>query len=325
MDYKTGIATAGVVGVSALVLGQKYFKGATCKLEKDLTGQVIIITGSNTGIGKETARALAHRGATVIVACRNEEKAQAVINEFKQEDPKTKAEFIKLDLADLKGIKEFVAEFKRRYQKLDMLINNAGAVSRERKETKDGYELQFGTNFIGPFYLTNLLLDTLKSSGHSRIITVSSDGHRIGKINWDDLMSEKSYAVFKAYCQTKLAVLMFTKELQKKLEGTNVKAVAVHPGAVKTEINREVEDKWYLKALWVIIAANPIAGIFWKNPTQGAQTSIFCALQDHEKLEKGAYYAECKETKPSSKALKEEDQKRLWEVTEKLIADKQKN
>ena len=327
MDSKTGIATAAVVGASSLYFAKKFFRGGVCKLNRDLTGQVAIITGSNTGIGKETARELCRQGANVVLACRSEEKANAVIDEFKKENPKIKVEFIKLDLSDLESIRSFVTEFNKRHSRLDILINNAATVTWDRKETKDGFELQFGTNHVGPFYLTTLLLDLLKSSGDSRIINVSSEGHHVANIDWDDLMSEKKkYASFMTYVRSKLANNMFTRDLAKKLEGTNVRVVCLHPGSVITDISRDVKERWYSQLLWKIFAANPVAGFFWKTPAQGAQTTIYCALEEHEKLRHGAYYKDCKVAKESSKVDKEEDRKRLWEITEKLIAEKtQKN
>ena len=320
MDSKTGLATAAVIGVSSLYFAKKFFRGGVCKLNRDLTGQVVIITGSNTGIGKETARELCRQGANVVLACRSEEKANNVIEEFKKENPKIKVEFIELDLSDLESIRSFVTEFDKRHSRLDILINNAAVITSDRKETKDGFELQFGTNHIGPFYLTTLLLDLLKSSGDSRIINVSSEAHYYATIDWDNLMSEKKkYASFMTYVQSKLANNMFTRDLAKKLEGTNVKVVCLHPGSVITDISRNVK-------LWKVFAKGLVAGFFLKTPVQGAQTTIYCALEEHKKLQNGAYYKDCKVAKESSKVDKEEDRKRLWEITEKLIAEKtQKN
>jgi len=290
--------------------------GNFCNITKDLTGQVIIITGANTGIGKETARRLAYTGATIIFACRDQAKTLPVIQEIQQETKNSHLEFIRLDIGDLASIKEFVKEFQQRHQKLNILINNAGINIPERKLTKDGFECQFGINHLGPFYLTTLCLDTLKNSSPSRIINVASNAHEDAKINWEDLMSEKEYSMLPAYGQSKLATVLFTKELSRRLESSNVKVVCLHPGAVRTELTRDIAKKWIFK---VILA---IARPFQKSPEEGAQTTIYCALEDEEKLVGGAYYVDLKVKKENSLARNEENGRRMWEVSEKLISEK---
>jgi len=158
------------------------------------------VTGSSTGIGKETARVLAFMGATVILACCDVDATPAVVEELKKDTQNTKIEFIEMDLADLKSIKRFADEFKRKYDKLNLLINNAGVMAiPKRQETKDGFEYIFGVNYLGHFFLNNLLLDLLRKTAPSRIINLSSSYSKYGKINWDDLMSEKSYIVPNVY------------------------------------------------------------------------------------------------------------------------------
>jgi len=289
-----------------------------CHIIKDLRGQIIIITGSSAGIGKETARILAYMGATIIFACREKTKALAVLEEIQGETKNPNLEFIRLDLSDLRSIKEFVEEFLSKYQRLDILINNAGITLPERRLTKDGFELIFGTNHLGHFYLTTLLLDVLKKSGPSRIINVSSSLHAYGKMKWDDLMFEKGYGSFPTYNQSKLANILFTRELQKRVDEKEIKVVSLHPGVIKTEMGREF-NKWYYKA------AMKMLSVFQKSALEGAQTSLYCVLEDFDKLKAGRYYVNCKVAEEAPQAKKEEDMKRLWDVSEKLIGEKVKN
>ena len=325
MDYKTSLATAGIIGISAFTFGRKYLAGGVCSIVRDLTGQVVIITGSNTGIGKETARVLAQMGASVILACRDAKKTLIVVDELKKDTKSDNIEFIRLDLTDMQSIREFVEEFKSKYQKLNILINNAGIMAvPDRKTTKDGFELQFGTNHLGHFYLTTLLLDTIKKSENSRIINVSSVTSYYGRMNWDDLMLEKSYNMMRAYSQSKLANVIFTKELQRRLQDSKVKVFAVHPGVVKTDITRHVVERWYFR-LFFSVLGHSVMKITGKSTLQGAQTTLYCALEDFEKIKGGAYYSDCKMVKENPEANKEENWKKLWDASEKFIAEKLPN
>lgn len=287
-----------------------------CHITKDLREQIIVITGSSAGIGKETARILAYMGATIIFACRDKNKTVTVLQEIQKETKNSNLEFMRLDLGDLQSIKEFVQEFSSKYQKLNILINNAGVNTIERKLTKDGFEMQFGTNHLGHFYLTTLLLDIIKKSGPSRVINVSSRFHARSKMRWDDLMYEGGYSGLTVYGQSKLANVLFAKELQSRVNPNEVKVFSLHPGVIKTEIARDYEEKWYFKMVL------PIYSWFQKTPLEGAQTTLYCALEDFDKLESGGYYVDCKRAEEAVHANSEEDRKRLWEVSEKLINEK---
>ena len=319
------LTAAGIslAGLTTLALARKYFAGGVCKIKKDLKGQVIIITGSSTGIGKETAKTLAKMGATIILANRNEVKTLAVLQEIKKETKNEDIEFIKLDLADLKSIKEFADKFKSRYQRLNILINNAGVMwIPERKETKDGFEMQYGTNHLGHFYLTTLLLDVLKKSAPSRIINVSSSAHKFtNSMGWDDRMFEKKYDMFEAYYRSKLANVVFSKELQRRFGDANIKSVSLHPGAITTELTRHLNDKWQYKMLNTVVLP-PLMYLFGKNVSQGAQTTLYCALEDHDKLVGGGYYEDCELKAENPEARKEENWKKLWDESEKFIQAK---
>jgi len=204
----------------------------------DLTGKVAIVTGANSGIGYEMARALARKQATVILACRNKDKGEAAVRQIDQEYPAARAELMQLDLSDLAAVRRFADEFARHYQRLDMLINNAGIMEIPFGKTADGFELQFGTNHLGHFALTDLLLDFSLHTPQARIVTVSSIVHRFGSIDFDNLNGEKRYSRSGAYAQSKLANLLFTYELHRRFEGAGVDtmAIAAHPGWTATNL-----------------------------------------------------------------------------------------
>nr|CAI5845773.1 unnamed protein product [Callosobruchus analis] len=213
-----GSAVACTYGVACLVkdmMGGPRYEGR----ENSAEGKVAIVTGANTGIGKETAWELARRGAKVYMACRDMTRCETAREEIVLD---TKNKYIycrKCDLASLESVREFVNMFKTKEKRLDILINNAGVMNTPHLKTKEGFEMQLGVNHMGHFLLTNLLLDVLKTSAPSRIINVSSTAHRRGKINKNDLNSDSTYNAFDAYAQSKLANILFTKELAKKLEG----------------------------------------------------------------------------------------------------------
>lgn len=206
----------------------------------DQAGRVAIITGANSGIGYETARALAKKGATVVMACRNQQKGEATAQQIRDEKPKGSAEVMHLDLGDLDSVRAFADEFKRQYDRLDLLINNAGIMHPPFGKTKQGFETQFGINHLGHFALTGLLLDLIMRTPQSRIVTVSSGAHRFGRIDFDNLNAEKGYRANAAYGQSKLANLLFTYELQRKLQaaGSDTIAVAAHPGWAATNLQQ---------------------------------------------------------------------------------------
>jgi len=317
LSCKQKLALAGVAGVAALTLGKIYFNGAVCKLTRDLSGQVVVITGANTGIGFETAKALAKFKATVILACRDEKRTNAAIEQIKKETGNQDVVFMKLDLSDLASVKEFAQNFKAKYDKLNILINNAGVMALPQRVTsKDGYELQFATNHLGHFYLTNLLLDVIKKSAPSRIINLSSMIQLRGKFNFEDINAEKAYDPLEAYAQSKLANVVFTKELQRRLEGTGVKVVSLHPGVVRTELTRNLSTAQKI----FIYAIYPFWWFLSKDAKSGAQTSIYCALADHEELQGGQYYSDCKVSKVNPRAEDAENWTKLWDISEKLIS-----
>lgn len=203
-------------------------------------GKTVLITGANSGIGFEATRILAARGADVILACRSKEKGKDAVGRIRADQPTAAVSAMALDLADLKSVRSFATQFSKKYKKLDILINNAGVMVPPLGQTKDGFETQFGTNHLGHFALTGLLLELLEKTADSRIVTVSSLAHRFGRINFEDLQSEKHYSPWLAYAQSKLANLSFAMEMQKRLDRRNshIKSVAVHPGLSTTNLQQ---------------------------------------------------------------------------------------
>ena len=208
----------------------------------DQTGRTAVITGANTGLGYETAAALAAKGARVVLAVRNLDKGQEAVRRIEQATPAARVDLQQLDLTSLESIRAAAEQLKSTHDKLDLLINNAGVMFTPKSKTKDGFELQFGTNHLGHFAFTGLLLDRVLETPGSRIVTVSSVGHRFARngIRFDDLQWEKSYNRYLAYGQSKLANLMFTYELQRRLAGTDTIAAAAHPGGSRTELTRNL-------------------------------------------------------------------------------------
>jgi len=204
----------------------------------DQSNKIVIVTGANSGIGYEAARAIARKGARVIMACRSLEKGEAAAAQIRRENPQGELILKQLDLANLSSVRNFATEFLAEYKQLDILINNAGVMAIPYRKTRDGFEMQFGTNHLGHFALTGLLIELLKNTPNSRVVTVSSYAHIIGKINFDDLNSERSYQKWLAYGQSKLANLLFAYELQRRSakNGNNPISIAVHPGYAATNL-----------------------------------------------------------------------------------------
>ncbi len=235
----------------------------------DQTGKVAIVTGANSGIGYETARELARKEATVILACRNQSKGETSVSQIRAENPNAKAELILLDLSDLASVRRFADKFNNRYNHLDILINNAGIMMPPFGKTADGFELQFGTNHLGHFALTGLLLDLITRTPQSRVVTVSSAGHRTGKMAFDNLNAEQGYSKMGAYGLSKLANLLFTYELQKRFEaaGVDTIATAAHPGWTATNLQAHA---WFFRMLNPLMAQQPEMGAL---PTLYAATA----------------------------------------------------
>ena len=297
---------------------KKYFNGGVCRFQADLTSKIIIITGANKGIGKQTALEFAKMNATLIFGCRDPKRAENAKSEILQTCSTAKIDIIQLDLSDLSSVRNFTSSFKSKYNRLDILINNAGIISVKRKLTRDGLENIMATNYFGPFLLTNLLLDVLQKTEKSRIINMTSNAHFYSYLNVDDLNNEKKYDSTQVYGGSKLANIMFTKELAQRLEQTNVKTCCVHPGIVRTSLVTDgCEGDIFMKVF--IPLFYPIIYLMTKNCIQGSQTTLHCSLIPFDKLENGKYYVDCKVATPNKLAQIKEMSKKLWEESERLV------
>lgn len=223
-----------------------FINGVPCRSKERLDGKTVIVTGGNTGIGKATAEELSERGARVILACRDMVKGRSVMEEIKEKTGNNNLAVRKLDLASCKSIRAFAEQILREEPHIDILINNAGVMFVPYQLTEDGFELTFGVNHLGHFLLTNLLLDRIKASAPSRILVVASLGHLVGYLDFGDMMWKKRYNSQLAYARSKLANIMFVKELGKRLVGTGVTVCSLHPGTINTEITRYFLSGWMI-------------------------------------------------------------------------------
>jgi len=278
-------------------------------------GKVALVTGCNTGIGKETVRGLVAEGYKVYMACRDMAKCEQARDEIALDVPNTLIHCRKCDLADLESVKTFATEFLDEEKRLDVLINNAGVMWGPKLLTKQGLEMQIGVNHFGHFLLTNLLLDLLKKSAPSRIVVVSSRAHTRGQINFDDLNSEKSYSTMGAYAQSKLANVLFAKELSTKLQGTGVTVNSLHPGVINTELarNTPIVNNFVVKSM---------LKMFLKTPAQGAATTLHVATSPEVAEVTGKYFSDCKITRTAAQAEDVEVARKLWNITDEIIQNK---
>ena len=275
-----------------------------------MNGKVVLITGGTSGIGKASAVALASMGAEVVVIGRNEERGERAAEEIRRESGNEKVSLMLADLSVQADVRRLAEEFQERHGRLDVLVNNAGVVQSQRTETPDGIETQLAINHLTPFLLTNLLLDLLRASAPSRIVTVSSDAHRWAKLDLDDLQSRKRYRGMQVYGTTKLANILFTRELSERLKGTGVTANAMHPGGVNTNFGNNQRGPMSL----LFRAFKP----FMRTPEQGADTLIYLASSPEVEGMTGKYLADRKVKVASDAAYDETLQKKLWEASEKL-------
>jgi len=275
-----------------------------------MNGKVVLITGGTSGIGKASAVALASMGAEVVVIGRNEERGERAAEEIRRESGNEKVSLMLADLSVQADVRRLAEEFQERHGRLDVLVNNAGLVQSQRTETPDGIETQLAINHLTPFLLTNLLLDLLRASAPSRIVTVSSDAHRWAKLDLDDLQSRKRYRGMQVYGTTKLANILFTRELSERLKGTGVTANAMHPGGVNTNFGNNQRGPMSL----LFRAFKP----FMRTPEQGADTLIYLASSLEVEGMTGKYLADRKVKVASDAAYDETLQKKLWEASEEL-------
>ena len=277
--------------------------------------QHILITGGNAGIGKATATALAKKGNTIILACRNEQKAQEAIADIKSASQNEGIYYVPCDLASFESIKNCTTAYRQQFGRIDILINNAGLITDKLQFTEDGFELQIGVNHLGHFLLTNNLIDLLEKATEPRIINVSSGAHNGAKMNFNTFKGElgaEKYKGMAAYGQSKLANILFTKELARRYPA--ICSHSLHPGVVSTDIAKKNENKKVWGFIWKVFSP------FMLNTAKGAKTSIYLATSPEVLKVNGLYFDKQKEKEPSSLAKDATLAKQLWTISETLIS-----
>ena len=278
-----------------------------------MSGKICMVTGATSGIGFETAKALARLGATTILVGRNKKKSKRSVDKRKAFIGNSSVDYLLADLSSQKDLPQLSEQFKSRYQRLDVLVNNAGAKFVSRLVTIDGYEMTFALNHLGYFLLTNLLLDVLKSSEKARIINVSSGAHSGSKINFDDLQSTNGYVGKQAYAQSKLANILFTYELSRRLEGTRITVNALQPGGVATNFCKNNGWVSWIKHISAHLMAGNLVG-----PAEGAKTSTYLATSPEVEGVSGKYFANQEPVRSSDASYDKEAASRLWNVSLEL-------
>jgi NAD(P)-dependent dehydrogenase (short-subunit alcohol dehydrogenase family) len=275
-----------------------------------MQGKTVLVTGATAGIGKETAYGLAKLGARVVIVGRNEEKTKAVVEELKQRSGNADVHFLLADLSRMAEVRRLATEVLARYPTLHVLVNNAGAINLSRVVTSEGLELTFAMNHLGYFLLANLLLPALERGAPARIVNVASDAHRGGKLDFDDLQSEKGYSSFPAYARSKLMNILFSRELARRVKDRGITVNALHPGMVASN--------FMAKPGLFGTLGHAFMRVFGISVEKGARTSIYLASSPEVEGVTGKYFAKCRERSPSRAAQDDEAARRLWDVSERL-------
>jgi len=272
--------------------------------------KVVIVTGANSGIGKVAALELAKKGATVVMLCRDGARGEKARTDIVGKSRNDSVHLMLCDLASQREIRSFVDRFRQRFDRLDVLLNNAGLTRAKRTLTEDGIETVFAVNHLACFLLTNLLLDVLKQSAPSRIVNVASEAHRGARLDFDNLQMERGYGVWEVYCRSKLCNVLFTYELARRLKGTGVTVNAVHPGTVRTNLWRNAPGF----AQPLLSLAKP----FMRSPEKGAETLVWLASSPQVQGVSEKYFIDLREAQSSPTTYDQEPARRLWEVSERL-------
>lgn len=281
-----------------------------------MKNKVVVVTGGNSGIGRVTATEIAKMGAQVIIVCRNEQKAKAVQDDINALTGLNNCDLFLCDFSSHASIRNFAKDFRQKYDKVDVLINNAGAVVGERQLNEDGFEMMFATNHLGYFLMTHYLLDLLKKSDQGRVVNVASLAHRFTKMRWDDLQAEKSFNSLIQYGHTKLMNILFNKELSKRLKNnTNITVNCLHPGNVNSNFGRTGHPafKFLVETFGFVLTS----------PQQGAETSIYLATSPEIRYKTGLYWYKKNPTIPSLEAISSDNSLRLWEISLQLTGIKE--
>ena len=279
--------------------------------QPDMTGKICLVTGANDGIGKATATGLARMGATVVMVCRNRERGETAQAEIMADSGNENVDLLIGDLSSQGSIRKLARTFASKYQELHILINNAGTIPGRRRVTVDGLETQFAVNHLAPFLLTNLLLDVLKASARARVVTVSSQVHSKSPLDFEDFRSDREYAASQVYRKTKLANILFTYELARRLEGTNVTANCLHPGVIATKL---LDD---------YMGGSRDAGFgsdntFGSSPDEGACVVLYVAASPEIEGISGKYFFDSAVRETAPVTYDEEHARRLWDVSAEL-------
>jgi NAD(P)-dependent dehydrogenase (short-subunit alcohol dehydrogenase family) len=277
----------------------------------EMRDKVCLVTGASSGIGRETALALAERGARLVLLCRSRERGEEMRRTITERTGRDDVSLVLADLSSQAEIRRVAAEILAAEPRIDVLVNNAGLVNLRREVTGDGIEAVLAVNHLAYFLLTNLLLDRLRASGKARIVNVSSDAHKFRGFDLDDLQFERrKYGWSAAYGQSKLCNILFTRELARRLEGSGVTVNALHPGAVATRLAQN--NGWWAVALGKLLA------LFLRTPAKGAETSVYLATSPEMEGITGRYFSDCREARPSRMAEDDAAAKRLWEISARL-------
>ena len=275
-----------------------------------MSGKICLVTGGNSGIGKESALGLARLNATVVIVSRDKGKGEAAVSEIRMKSGNENVDLLVADLSSMQSVRNLARAFLEKYSSLHVLVNNAGIYLPKRIVTVDGYETVFATNHLSHFLLTNLLLDRIKSSAPSRIINITSDAHKGSEIDFEDLMGEKKFSAFKAYGQSKLANILFTYELARRLVGTRVTVNCLHPGVVRTGFGKDVGG--------VFSIGVKIMGPFMMSPEKAARAVVYLASSLELENVTGKHFAKGKEKESSRESYDKASAERLWQVSTEL-------
>ncbi len=276
-----------------------------------MAGKVVMITGASSGIGEAAALELAKMGAALVMVCRNKEKGNAAMGRIKGESGNEEVELMVADLSSMESVRALAREFQDEHPRLDVLVNNAGLFNLRRHVTLDGYETTFAVNYLSQFLLTNLLLKQLEAGAPSRVVSVSSSAHFGGHIDFDDLQGERSYGALRAYSQSKLAVVLFTHELAKRVRDRGVTANCLHPGVVATN--------FFSRPAGPLGFVTKVSRLFLVGPSKGAETTVYLASSPEAGNITGEFFEKKKPKKSDPKSYDEATAEKLWRVSEQLV------
>jgi NAD(P)-dependent dehydrogenase (short-subunit alcohol dehydrogenase family) len=275
-------------------------------------GRICLITGGTNGIGKSTAQALARMGATVVIVGRSAQKTSQVVEEIRTATGNKNVDSLLADLSSQQDVRRLAGDFKSKYPQLHVLLNNAGGTFMTRQLSVDGIEMTFALNHLAYFLVTNLLLDTIKASAPARVINVSSDAHSGGKIDFDNLQGERSYSSFGPYGNSKLANILFTTELARRLEGTGVTVNALHPGFTSTGFGKN-NPGFLMKIMGAVVP------LIARSPEKGAETSIYLSSSPEVQSITGKYFVDCKVAQPAPQATDMAVARKLWDISAEMV------